>query len=176
MSQLAALAPIASALDDPERLRLYARIVTAGASGLAVAELGGGAARLLARLAQGGLVELTADGSRAVVREQVFAEALRPPQGGQDGTDGSGGEAAKLLKDGRITEMPVRPARRRALLEYLTRRAFEPGVSYGEPEVNIALRQYWDDTAALRRYLVQGGLLTRSADGRAYRVAAPQGD
>jgi hypothetical protein len=56
-------------------------------------------------------------------------------------------------------------------LAYLTRRAFEPGESYTEPEVNIALRQYWEDYAALRRYLVEGELLTRSADGRAYRVS-----
>ncbi|MFC1412698.1 DUF2087 domain-containing protein [Streptacidiphilus sp. N1-12] len=173
MSQLASLAPIASALSDPARLRLYAQLVLAGESGFDTADLNGGTGRLLARLAQAGLVELTAEGSRAVAREQVFADALRPDQ---DAADDADAEAAKLFKDGRITEMPVRPARRQALLEYLTRRAFEPGVSYGEPEVNIALRQYWDDTSALRRYLVDARLLTRSADGRSYRVAAALGE
>jgi hypothetical protein len=86
--------------------------------------------------------------------------------------DDEASEVAKLFKDGRISEMPVRPARRRALLEHLTRRAFVPGVGYGEPEVNIALRQYWDDPSALRRYLVEAGLLVRSADGSDYRVAS----
>ena len=172
MPQLANLAPIASALADPARLRLYAQLVLAGGSGFDTADLSGGTARLLARLAQAGLVELTAEGGRAVVREQAFADALRPDQ---DAADDADTEAARLLKDGRITEMPVRPARRRALLEYLTRRVFEPGVSYGEPEVNIALRQYWDDTSALRRYLVDARLLTRSADGRSYRVTTAPG-
>jgi hypothetical protein len=174
MSQLAALAPLASALDDSSRLRLYARIVTAGEAGLTVGGPDAGTARQLARLVQAGLVELSADGDRALAREQAFAEALRPRPDTTGAGDDEGAVLLKdgLLRDGRITEMPVRPARRRALLEYLTRRAFEPGVSYGEPEVNIALRQYWDDTPALRRYLVEAGLLTRSADGRAYRVVA----
>ncbi|MHA6758874.1 DUF2087 domain-containing protein [Streptacidiphilus sp. PAMC 29251] len=169
MPQLATLAPMASALADPARQRLYAQLVLAGADGLDVAVLGAGAGRLLARLAQAGLVELTAEGSRAAVREQAFADALRAE------SDPAADEGAKLLKDGRIAEMPVRPARRQALLEYLTRRVFEPGVSYGEPEVNIALRQYWEDTSALRRYLVDARLLTRSADGRSYRVTAALG-
>nr|WP_084724898.1 DUF2087 domain-containing protein [Streptacidiphilus melanogenes] len=79
-------------------------------------------------------------------------------------------EVAQLFKDGRLTEMPTRPARRLALLAHLTDRAFERGVAYSEPEVNIALKQYWDDCAALRRYLVENGFLTRSADGTSYRV------
>nr|WP_042365456.1 DUF2087 domain-containing protein [Streptacidiphilus neutrinimicus] len=85
-------------------------------------------------------------------------------------------EVAQLFKDGRLTEMPTRPARRLAVLAHLRDRVFERGVAYSEPEVNIALKQYWDDCAALRRYLVENGFLTRSADGTSYRVAATVAD
>lgn len=172
MPQLATLAPLASALADPVRLRVYALVVVGGAAGVAVEELRAAeptAVRQLTRLAQAGLLELLDDGARAVARASAFADAMHA---GDDAADSEQAEVAKLFKDGRLVEMPVRPARRRALLEYLTRRVFEPGVSYGEREVNIALRQYWDDPSALRRYLIQAQLLTRSADGSDYRVAA----
>ncbi|MEY9966222.1 hypothetical protein ABIA33_004281 [Streptacidiphilus sp. MAP12-16] len=165
---VATLAPLASALADPVRLRVFARVVLAGEAGVDAAELRTSepaAMQHLARLAQAGLVVLSPDG-RTVARVDAFGEALRPA--GPAARD----DVAELFKDGRLTGIPARPARRQALLEYLARRAFEPGVSYGEPEVNIALRQYWDDFSALRRYLIDAGLLTRSPDGRTYRVAA----
>lgn len=176
MTQLAALAPLASALADPARLRLHARLVLAGPAGLdpeALRAEDPATAKQLGRLVQAGLAGLSEDGTRAVARADAFGEALRPaPAARATAADGPDEATAQLFKDGRLTAMPVRPARRQALLAYLTRRVFEPGVSYGEPEVNIALRQYWDDPSALRRYLVDARLLTRSTDGRSYRVAA----
>ena len=173
MTQLAALAPLASALADPDRLRLHARLVLAGTAGLDPEALRAEApatAKQLDRLLHAGLAELSEDGTRAVARTDAFGKALRAAPAGA-ASEESDEATAQLFKDGRLTAMPVRPARRQALLAYLTRRAFEPGVTYGEPEVNIALRQYWDDPSALRRYLVDAHLLTRSPDGRAYRVA-----
>jgi len=38
---------------------------------------------------------------------------------------------------------------------------FEPGVKYPERDVNAILRAWHDDHAALRRYLVDEGLLDR---------------
>ncbi|MEZ0093320.1 DUF2087 domain-containing protein [Streptacidiphilus sp. EB129] len=166
MPQIATIAPLASALADPARLRTFARAVLAGADGVGTDELEAaesGGRRHLQRLAQAGLVELRPDGT-AVANTEAFAQALSPAEATEQD------EVARLFKDGRLTTMPVRPPLRQALLEHLTERIFSPGVSYGEPEVNIALRQYWDDPSALRRYLVEAQLLTRSADGRAYRV------
>ena len=40
---------------------------------------------------------------------------------------------------------------------------FEPGRRYPEPEVNEILSRYNDDVAALRRYLVDEGFMTREA-------------
>src|ERR687894_228916 len=51
---------------------------------------------------------------------------------------------------------------RRVVLEHLVR-VFEPGVRYPEREVNALLAVWHPDVAALRRYLVDEGLLTREA-------------
>jgi hypothetical protein len=169
MPRVGELARHASALAEPHRLRVFARLVLAGASGLTGPELAQaepGAAKAVARLEQAGLVATGEDG-RTRVRPEAFTEALRPERE----EAGPGQALAHLFADGRLVRMPVRPALRRALLEHLTDRMFQPGVSYSEAEVNIAIRQYWDDPSALRRYLVDGGHLTRSPDGRSYRVA-----
>jgi hypothetical protein len=56
--------------------------------------------------------------------------------------------------------MPAKRSRRRVVLDQIAR-AFEPGVRYPESEVNLRLREFWHDHAALRRYLVDEGFLTR---------------
>lgn len=66
------------------------------------------------------------------------------------------------LRGGRLHTMPRPGAKRRIVLDYLATR-FEPGVRYSETEVNATLRTYHDDVAALRRYLVDEGLLSREA-------------
>ena len=40
---------------------------------------------------------------------------------------------------------------------------FEPGRRYSEPMVNLMLGKWHEDTAALRRYLVDEGFLDREA-------------
>ncbi|WP_232534081.1 DUF2087 domain-containing protein [Plantactinospora sp. KBS50] len=73
-----------------------------------------------------------------------------------------------FLTDGRLVSMPARAGKRRILLEHIATR-FEPGVRYPESEVNIMLRAiYPADWVALRRYLVDEGLLDR-ADGWYWR-------
>ena len=58
--------------------------------------------------------------------------------------------------------LPVVPrgAKRSVLLAYLAT-AFEPGVRYPETEVNAIVGVWNPDVAALRRYLVDEGLLAR---------------
>lgn len=169
--QLATVAPLVSALADPDRLRLFSRLVLAGADGADPEQLradGPDAAKHLRRLVQAELVVLTEAG-RAVARPDVFAAALREAPAQERN------EVAALFRDGRLTTMPTRPALRQAVLAHLAETAFEPGVRYTEGEVSIALRQYWDDFPALRRYLVDGRLLTRAKDGSSYHLAADRG-
>ena len=62
--------------------------------------------------------------------------------------------------DGRLTIIPARHAKRLIVLDHLAQR-FEPGERYSEFEVNNRLRTAHHDVAALRRYLVDEGFLTR---------------
>ena len=77
----------------------------------------------------------------------------------------------RFVTDGRITQMPAGRANRLLVLEHVVQ-AFEPGVRYSEAEVVAVLRTWFDDHAALRRYLVDEALLDR-ADGVYWRIGGP---
>jgi len=66
-----------------------------------------------------------------------------------------------FMRDGRIVTMPAKRSRRLVLLDHVAQR-FEVGVRYTESEVNRRLRDLHEDYAALRRYLVDEGLLSRA--------------
>jgi len=72
------------------------------------------------------------------------------------------------VRDGRITAMPAKRAARLLLLDLVVQ-AFEPGRRYPELAVNEALKSFYDDHAALRRYLVDEQLLSRTPDGTYWR-------
>ena len=89
---------------------------------------------------------------------------------------GPAGEAlpafeAKVLRafivDGRLTSIPAQEKKRLVVLRYLTAHCFAEGRAYPEREINEALAAYNEDVAALRRYIVGAGLMTRS--GGEYR-------
>ena len=62
--------------------------------------------------------------------------------------------------DGRLHTMPTKHLKRRFVLDRIAQR-FEPGRTYAEREVDAVLKEVHDDHAALRRYLVEDGFLTR---------------
>jgi hypothetical protein len=62
---------------------------------------------------------------------------------------------------GRIETMPAKQSRRRLLLDKIAQ-GFEPGVRYPEHRVSQFLGAIYADYAALRRYLVDEGLLSRA--------------
>ena len=64
------------------------------------------------------------------------------------------------LVRGRLPVLPRGGVKRSLLLAYLAT-AFEPGVRYRETEVNSIVGVWNPDVAALRRYLVDEGLLAR---------------
>jgi hypothetical protein len=65
--------------------------------------------------------------------------------------------------EGRLLDMPVRHLKRRVVLNHVAQR-FEPGRRYDWREVDAILKEVHDDHAALRRYLVEDGFLTREND------------
>jgi predicted transcriptional regulator len=81
----------------------------------------------------------------------------------------------KVLKtylgaDGRIKAFPVQRKKDLVILRYVAR-VFEPRRRYSEKEVNAILRRFSDDTARLRRYLVELGFMQREGGGGAYWLA-----
>jgi hypothetical protein len=72
-----------------------------------------------------------------------------------------------LNPDGSIKTIPLQPAKRLVILGHLLE-AFTIGTKYTEKEVNLILARFHPDTASLRRYLIDDGLLERERDGSNY--------
>ncbi len=88
-------------------------------------------------------------------------------------TDGPWSEAEKTMlsrffSGTRLTEIPTGRKKRQLVLERLAQE-FEPGLRYQEQDVNFTLQLFHPDYAALRRYLVDEGILTR-AEGVYWRT------
>ena len=125
------------------------------------------AAKALGRLVSGGLV-VAGDGGGLFVLGAAFRmaarDALARPDSGEhhDLPD----EVRKVLRafvvDNRITQIPTVASKRRVLLDWLAQQ-FEPGRRYSEQMVNLILGRYHADTAALRRYMIDEGILDRDA-------------
>jgi hypothetical protein len=65
-----------------------------------------------------------------------------------------------FFRDGRLSEIPMKVSKRRIVLERIALE-FEPGRRYDEREVNAVVGAFFNDHAALRRYLVDEGFLDR---------------
>ncbi len=79
-----------------------------------------------------------------------------------------------FLVDGRLASIPSQEKKRGVILRFLLDRCFGEDRAYPEKEVNQRLALYHPDVASLRRYLVDTGLMARSA-GQYRRVQAPAG-
>jgi hypothetical protein len=161
-------AEVLGLLAEPDRLRVVAALVLGASSAAEVAERTGlpvkATMRALTRLEAGGLVESSKDGwTLAADQLKDVARAAAPPEDAGDfGT--ADREAAAVLRafvrDGRLTSIPAHRGKRLVVLDHVVR-VFEPGIRYPEREVNSVLRAFHDDVAALRRYLVDEGLMSR---------------
>ena len=72
-----------------------------------------------------------------------------------------------LSADGRISAFPAQQKKEEAILRYVAR-TFQPKRRYDEKEVNEILSRFSDDTARLRRNLVEFGLMNREGGGGEY--------
>jgi hypothetical protein len=156
-------------LADPARLRVVAALVLGAGTAAEVTAASGLDARAtgtaLARLVDADLVVRGDDGTYVLV-EAAFAEAARaaaPPRPPADSVGGDA-DAARVLRvfirDGRLSQIPMQRSKRLVVLDRLAQE-FEPGRRYSERAVNLALVRWHPDTAALRRYLVDEGFLSR---------------
>jgi len=65
-----------------------------------------------------------------------------------------------LAVHGRLRTIPTKQSKLMVVLDRLAQE-FEPGETYPEAEVNVILQRFHPDYAALRRYLVENGFMTR---------------
>jgi hypothetical protein len=163
-------ATIAGLLADPTRLKVVAALAlgagtieeVSAAAGLPLKDV----ALAARRLARGGLVHR--DGHELALHTEQFGAAARAAAESAPAPEPLSSDPAEdavlsaFVRDGRLVSIPVQHAKRRVVLAHLVR-PFEPGVRYPEREVNVLLGVWHADVAALRRYLVDEGLLTREA-------------
>jgi hypothetical protein len=76
-----------------------------------------------------------------------------------------------FIRDGRLVSIPAKSSKRDILLPVILDQCFPDDGPYEEKEVNLRLAQLHPDVAALRRYLVDGGWMTR--DVGIYRRTHP---
>jgi len=74
---------------------------------------------------------------------------------------------AYLNADGTLKQIPSAENKLLIILNFIVD-AFAFETRYSEKEVNTILRRFHVDTAALRRYLVDNGLMAREGDGSKY--------
>lgn len=107
--------------------------------------------------------ELTLDGDAL---RRVAAD-LPSPEGAADvittgpWTDEEKRVLGRFFSGTRLIEIPTSRGKRQLVLERLAQE-FEPGLRYQEADVSLTLQLFHPDYAALRRYLVEEGLLTRA--------------
>jgi hypothetical protein len=65
-----------------------------------------------------------------------------------------------MSEEGRLRTIPAKHSKLLVVLDRLAQE-FEPGRTYPEAEVNQTLVRFHPDFAALRRYLVENGFMTR---------------
>ena len=117
-----------------------------------------------------GLYELNTDGLEKLARRQFEGKRQALTLGPEMTADRLKVLAKFLRPDGTILQVPnsrLHPDWLRIVLEYVLA-AFEPGVIYTEKEVNTIIRRFHEDTAGLRRDLVDAGMLRRERDGSKY--------
>jgi biotin operon repressor len=133
----------------------------------------------LSRLSDAGLVSAKAEGYYSVYRlnagilremaRTLLQQAERPTINEAEVPDAFERKVLATFTepDGRIKSFPVQEKKYLVLVRHVLK-AFEPGVRYPEKRVNQILKNYNEDTARLRRSLVEHGYMAREGGGGKY--------
>jgi hypothetical protein len=155
-------------LADSTRRRVFAALVLGARTVDQIRESTGMTRReivgAIARLVDGDLVTAGRDRMYFVI-EEAFTVAAREAAPVREDEHADAPEASarvlrSFVRDGRLTSIPTQQAKRLVILDRLAQE-FEPGRHYAEREVNSILRRWYEDPAALRRYLVDNGFMER---------------
>lgn len=121
--------------------------------------------RLRVALTRSGLI--ASESSDAQLNRAVFAELLaRAAEPKKEGVH-------RFLDGDRIAQYPANLTERAHLLAWVAERALGADEVVDESTINSRLERFSEDTAVLRRYLVDFGLLERRRDGSEYTRPAP---
>jgi hypothetical protein len=162
---------ILRALADPQRLAIAGSLALGDRTAVELAEaLALPVARVrkhLNRLMSTGVVRLGEDRRTYRLDPETLrwaAEQAGPPRDAGLPLAAANEEEATVLRsffrNGRLTEIPTKASKRHIVLERIAIE-FDPGIRYEEKEVNAIVGAFFNDYAALRRYLVDEGFLER---------------
>lgn len=156
---------LVAALADDRAREVYAHIVLQRPVDAALEPLSPGKRRrVLDTLRSAGLITPIDGGWRA--EPDAFRSALAAAPSAMRPTG-----VERFFVEGRLTVYPSRAADREAVLAHIAGRLISAGETVSEAEVTERLAAIVDDSASMRRHLVDAGLLARSRDGSAYRLA-----
>ena len=65
--------------------------------------------------------------------------------------------------DGTLISIPVKSAKKIAVLHHIAQ-DLSPTTKYPEKELNAIIAKYHDDTAAIRRHMIEYGILERDSE------------
>jgi hypothetical protein len=162
---------ILRALADPERLAIAGALARDDASSSALSALLGmpisRVRKHLNRLTATGVARLNDDRRTYRLDPETLrwaAGEVGPPRDAGLALGAATEDEETVLRTffraGRLTEIPVKESKRRIVLERVALE-FEPGRRYDEREVNVIVGAFFNDYAALRRYLVDERFLDR---------------
>jgi hypothetical protein len=157
-------------LADEDRLRVFGALSLGARSLVEVASSSGVEARLavkaLKRLERGGVVARFGNDwelRRDVIAAEARRTAAAPEAYEEEGLDAASASVLRaFLRDGRLTTIPATRSKRLVVLDHIAK-VFDIGARYPEREVDALLRAFHPDHAALRRYLVDEGFLSRES-------------
>jgi biotin operon repressor len=171
------------ALSDPNRLRIVALLAREALSVEQLAEMlavsSSTVSHHLALLSRAGLVTARAEsyysiyrletGSLAEMSQRLLAADTLPAVAADVDVDAYDRKVLNTYTtaDGRISAFPVQRKKEEVLLRRVVE-SFEAGRRYTEKQVNRILKRFSDDTARLRRHLVEYGLMGREGGGGEY--------
>lgn len=152
-------AALAGLLADPARLKVLAALVLGTPAGEHAAVTGlrpRDAAAALHRMQAAGLIvagQVDVDRLRVLAAETSAQEPNTPLE--------------PFVRGRTLRSLPAQPERRWTVLAHVAAHTFRTGVDYDEQEVNALLGAWCEggsvDHAALRRYLVESGLMSRGS-------------
>jgi predicted transcriptional regulator len=171
------------ALADANRLKIVGLLATQSLTVEELAEMldlhPSTVSHHLSRLSKAGLVSARAEGYYSVYQleegmleemaQRLLAREELPAVATDVDVDAYDRKVLKayLTPDGRLKSFPAQQKKYDAILRYVVQ-AFEPGVRYTEKQVNEILSRFNEDTARLRRNLVEVHLMDRQGGGGEY--------